>query len=179
MKNCPRCGSMMSDGPEVCARCRPNTAAATEPPAAAPQTEKTRGSSWGVIILIFAAAFGACVYGAREISNSSWFMGKGLGDQSKGRLGSIRSALSIYYGDMEGVYPADLDALTVAGKYLDALPPAQVPGAHQPSNAVTLGKRPNDAGGWLYDNDPADMNFGTVRINCTHTDSEGKDWASF
>ncbi|MBI3565196.1 MAG: prepilin-type N-terminal cleavage/methylation domain-containing protein, partial [Elusimicrobia bacterium] len=29
---------------------------------------------------------------------------------SKGNLGSIRSALSIYYGDMEGTYPAQVAA---------------------------------------------------------------------
>ncbi len=32
---------------------------------------------------------------------------------SKGNLGAIRSALSIYYGDLEGTYPANVGALTV------------------------------------------------------------------
>src|SRR6266480_3591085 len=37
----------------------------------------------------------------------------------KGNLGAVRSALSIYYGDMEGVYPSNLsDGLTTNSKYL-------------------------------------------------------------
>ena len=31
---------------------------------------------------------------------------------SKGNLGSVRSALSIYYGDMEGQYPSSISGLT-------------------------------------------------------------------
>src|SRR5206468_6229263 len=49
---------------------------------------------------------------------------------SKGNVGSIRSALSIYYGDMEGQYPADMASLTVAGKYLSSVPSAKAPNYH-------------------------------------------------
>src|SRR3954465_10374062 len=49
---------------------------------------------------------------------------------SKGNLGSIRSALSIYYGDMEGQYPSDMASLTVAGKYLAAVPASKAPNYH-------------------------------------------------
>lgn len=133
-----------------------------------------------VAFLIVAAGLGGCVVsGARGVTNSAWFMGKGLGDQTKGRLGSLRSALSIYYGDLEGVYPESLASLTVNGKYLSEIPPAQVPGAHQDSRAVTLGKVPDDAGGWLYNNDPRDANVGNVMVNCTHTDAKGSAWASY
>lgn len=41
-----------------------------------------------------------------------------------GNLGSIRSALNIYYGDTAGDYPSSLDALIVGGKYMDVIPPA-------------------------------------------------------
>jgi hypothetical protein len=94
----------------------------------------------------------------------------------KGNLGAIRSAVSIYYGDMEGVYPSTLESLTVGGKYLPDIPPAKTPNYHQDSSAVTFGKIPNDAGGWLYNNDPKDKNFGAVLINCTHTDRKGTAW---
>src|SRR5882724_2592533 len=49
---------------------------------------------------------------------------------SKGNLGSIRSALSIYYGDMEGQYPSDMAALTIGGKYLATVPNAKMPNYH-------------------------------------------------
>lgn len=56
----------------------------------------------------------------------------------KGNLGAVRSAMSIYYGDMEGTYPAALTALTVGGKYLTALPPAKTPNYHA-DNSSPLG----------------------------------------
>src|SRR5271155_2367676 len=47
---------------------------------------------------------------------------------SKGNLSALRSALSIYYGDMEGQYPAQLGALTTSGgKFMTAIPPAKTP----------------------------------------------------
>src|ERR1700740_1742601 len=49
---------------------------------------------------------------------------------SKGNLGSIRSALSIYYGDMEGQSPTTMSALTIAGKYLANVPLAKTPNYH-------------------------------------------------
>src|SRR5438552_13263251 len=49
---------------------------------------------------------------------------------SKGNLGSIRGALSIYYGDLEGQYPNDMAALTVSGKYLASVPLAKTPNYH-------------------------------------------------
>lgn len=134
----------------------------------------------GAALLIVAAGFGACVVsGAPGVTNSDWLMGKGQSEQTRGRLGSLRSALSIYYGDLEGSYPPSLESLTVNGKYLTEIPPAQVPGAHQPSSAVVLGKSPDDSGGWLYNNDPLDANVGNVSVNCTHTDGSGKEWASY
>ena len=58
---------------------------------------------------------------------------------SKGNLGSIRSSLSIYYGDMEGQYPMQLAALTIAGKYLSALPNAKTPNYHADTSVETDG----------------------------------------
>ena len=46
------------------------------------------------------------------------------GKQTKGNLGSIRSALAIYYGDMEGLYPDDLAAIENR-RWLEKLPMAQ------------------------------------------------------
>src|SRR5438067_10870079 len=49
---------------------------------------------------------------------------------SKGNLGALRSAMSIYYGDMEGTYPFSMTSLTIGGKYLTVVPPAKAPNYH-------------------------------------------------
>lgn len=95
---------------------------------------------------------------------------------TKKNLGKIRSALGIYYGDNDGIYPVNLAALTVGGKYLARLPSAMIPSHHPDSSAVAFGKESNDAGGWLYNNIAGDANIGTVTVNCTHTDVQGVAW---
>jgi prepilin-type N-terminal cleavage/methylation domain-containing protein len=97
---------------------------------------------------------------------------------SKGNLGTIRSALNIYYADAEGHYPADLSALTVNGKYLTAVPSARVPDYHAALAAVGS-PAADDGGGWTYNNIAGDANFGTVLVNCTHTDTKGSLWTSY
>lgn len=99
---------------------------------------------------------------------------------AKGNLGAVRSALSIYYGDMEGYYPLTLDALTESGKYISTIPKVDTLGLHPRSSRVTYGARSDDDGGWLYANDPADKaHHGTLWINCTHTDPRGAAWTSY
>ncbi|MBI3564199.1 MAG: type II secretion system protein [Elusimicrobia bacterium] len=100
---------------------------------------------------------------------------------SKGNLGSIRSALSIYYGDMEGTYPAQIAALTTAGKYLSTVPSAKTPNYHTDSSAEVDGALTaiTGAGGWYYDNVAGDSNLGQTIVNCTHTDSKGSVWSTY
>jgi hypothetical protein len=97
----------------------------------------------------------------------------------KGNLGALRSALSIYYGDLEGQYPEDLSALTVGGKYLTSIPAVGPLGIHPASSKSRSGTRLTDEGGWLYNNIPKDANVGNVMINCTHTDVKGSVWAMY
>lgn len=97
----------------------------------------------------------------------------------KGDLGAIRSALSTYYGDMEGAYPLDLAALTVASKYLGTLPPAKAPNYHPESSAVVQQTASSDSGGWLYDPVASDANSGLVWVDCTHTDTHGTVWTVY
>lgn len=122
--------------------------------------------------------------------------------KAKGNLGSIRSALSIYYGDMEGQFPTDLASLTVAGKYLAALPDSSVPNYHAATTSVreNLGGNPCGCGGcyvldtgeWMYwsDNDNfcgnvanpfggAQHRMGDVWVLCNHTDTKGTSWTSY
>ncbi|MDE2040298.1 MAG: prepilin-type N-terminal cleavage/methylation domain-containing protein [Elusimicrobia bacterium] len=98
---------------------------------------------------------------------------------SKGSLGSIRGALSIYYSDMEGVYPSDLTSLTIEAKYMQAIPLSKTPSYHWDSSSVVNGAVSTDAGGWLYDNIQADAADGSVWVNCTHTDTKGSVWTSY
>src|ERR1051325_9241146 len=53
--------------------------------------------------------------------------------RTKANLGTLRSALSIYYGDMEGWYPvgaSNLAGLATGGRYLQAVPNAELPRAN-------------------------------------------------
>jgi type II secretory pathway pseudopilin PulG len=44
---------------------------------------------------------------------------------TKGNLGALRSALSIYYSDNAGTYPTDINSLVQ--KYISRIPSAYVP----------------------------------------------------
>ncbi len=100
---------------------------------------------------------------------------------SKGNLGSLRSALSIYYGDMEGQYPMVASSLTINGKYLSAIPVAKAPQYHPDSSVVANGLPavPTGAGGWWYNDVSTDGNFGSVMVNCTHTDTKSVLWTVY
>ena len=101
---------------------------------------------------------------------------------SKGNLGSIRSALSIYYGDMEGQYPADPGSLTIGGKYLSTMPAAKAPNYHADSSTTFLGSQAGgwqDVSGWIYDSVRTDQSYGSIFVDCTHTDSKGSSWTSY
>ena len=100
---------------------------------------------------------------------------------SKGNLGSIRSALSIYYGDMEGQYPAQVAGLTVAGKYLATVPTAKTPSYHADTAGESDGALGSytETGGWAYNNVAGDTNLGNLQVNCTHTDTKGSIWSTY
>lgn len=63
---------------------------------------------------------------------------------TKAGLGALRSALSIYYADTEGLYPEEtiigtsnnaLQTLTINGKYLSAIPTAKLAPYHADTTA--------------------------------------------
>ena len=94
----------------------------------------------------------------------------------KGTLGSLRSAVSLYYSNNEGVFPASaafLDtSLTQGGKYLRVIPGITIPppGNHANSNAVTGAVADN--GQWFYASSE-----GHVAVSCTHTDTKRSVWS--
>ena len=95
---------------------------------------------------------------------------------ARANLSVMRHALSFYYGDA-GHYPASMAVLP--GPYISALPVAKGLRNHPDSAAVRIEHAPSDAGGWSYNNDPLDVGYGTLVINCTHVDEHGKPWASY
>ncbi|HVE12146.1 MAG TPA: prepilin-type N-terminal cleavage/methylation domain-containing protein [Elusimicrobiota bacterium] len=101
---------------------------------------------------------------------------------TKGNIGAIRSALSIYYGDMEGQFPSDPVSLTVNGKYLAVIPTAKAPDYHNDSSVIGLASillNFTDAGGWGYMDIPSNPSYGNIYINCTHTDTKGSLWTNY
>src|SRR5690242_19487044 len=80
--------------------------------------------------------------------------------RTKANLGTIRSALSIYYGDTEGWYPtgpatAALSSLTNGTRYLQVVPNSDLPkttnNAGHASIATEVNGAATDAAGWDYD----------------------------
>lgn len=104
---------------------------------------------------------------------------------TKGNLGSMKSAASIYYGDTEGTWPSTLNSVTIYSfsKYLDQVPLVKVTGAFDANtgtgaaavkptgNTVAYtamaGVPALKATGWLYDS-----SFGNIYVNSTLKDSK-------
>jgi general secretion pathway protein G len=99
---------------------------------------------------------------------------------TKGNLGTIRSALSIYYTDNEGMYPYDdLTSMTNSSHYFLVMPITRVTPYHQDSILVTNETVVSETGGWSYNNTDSDEAWGSVHVGCQHFDSRGQVWSSY
>ena len=104
-------------------------------------------------------------------------------NDTKAALGSLRTAIAMYYADHDGNYPsANIVAeLTQDRKYLDKIPSVHI-GRHPRSNniLVTDLDKDQDTGDWAYKVDDSTDSTGKVKgqiwINCTHKDSQGHVW---
>ena len=148
---------------------------------------KNRGFTL-VELLIVVAIIG--ILAAIAIPKFAELIRKSSEGASKGNLGALRSAMSIYYGDMEGSYPSTLTALTIGGKYLTVIPPAKAPNYHADAGTEVVmvaagiagevvAAAPSDVGGWYYNNQTTNANVGNVLVNCTHTDTKGTVWTGY
>ena len=98
---------------------------------------------------------------------------------TKGNLGSLKSAASIYYGDVQGVWPTTLNSQSVYSfsKYLDNIYPVKVTGAFVAGVSSPSGSKVNvvaqsiaptsESSGWMYDS-----TGGAVYVNSTVKDSK-------
>ena len=123
----------------------------------------------GILAMIAVPKFASLIRKSRE-------------GQTRGNLGSLRGAISIYYGDMEGQRPSDPVSLTIGGKYIAAIPKATAPNYHADSSAVFLGSFSigiQESGGWIYDADSTEANYGEIYVDCTYTDTKTSSWASY
>ena len=115
--------------------------------------------------------------------------------QVKGNLGALKSALPIYYGDMEGVYQADFYSLTIGGKYLGAIASVKTPDYHPSTSVIRHNWTTNpfgcsanmlDTGEWIYWNETgtacsmsAFHSSGEFWVACSHTDTKGSIWSNY
>jgi len=138
----------------------------------------------------------AGILAAIAIPNFAKLTEKSKEGADKGNLGVLRSSLSIYYGDNNGSYPADLQTLVQDHKYLASIPMVKTknhgetnrvevygnevcnPNAGHGSSAID-GTRLRDTGAWGYVGDKNSPCFGSVFIDCTHTDTRSQTWFSY
>ena len=120
----------------------------------------------------------------------------------KGNLGAMRSALSIYYADLEGFFPSDYNSLTIAGKYIRAVPSAKVPNYHSQTAVIRHNQGSGaygcgsgyvlNTGEWIFWSDngslcggaspPAGQRAktqGELWIACSHSDTKGSLWSEY
>ncbi len=116
---------------------------------------------------------------------------------TKANIEAIKSAISIYYGDHEGIWPDTLDVSDRTpgygfGNYLDKMPAVKAthladPGKSPAGNEVTYKSfsdepalaEPNQYGtGWRYDG-PGQSNTGRIWVNNSYLDSHGVSYTTY
>jgi prepilin-type N-terminal cleavage/methylation domain-containing protein len=106
---------------------------------------------------------------------------------TKGNMNAMRSAISIYYGDSEGIYPTYLEtsSLYLFSKFMEKIPPVKATHA-----GVGIGTVESPSGtdivhtddeaivatniGWLYNS-----NTGRIFVNSSATDSKNLSYSTY
>jgi general secretion pathway protein G len=146
---------------------------------------KTKKGFTLIELMIVVAIIG--ILAAIAIPQFANLVSKSQEGRTKANLGTIRSALSIYYGDSEGWYPTNgLSDLTVSNRYLNKIPNADLPkttnsAGHASISDVLVGVIvPSDAAGWFYNNTGSTSGtWGQALVNCTHQDLRAVIWSSY
>ncbi len=128
-------------------------------------------------LMIVVAIIG--ILAAIAIPRFAQMLEKSREGSTKGDLGSIKSAVSIYYGDSQGIWPTTLQSFTgyAFSKYLDNIQNVKVTGSFVVGATSPVGSKvsmttatsvPSTAAtGWLYDS-----TYGNVYVNSTVKDSK-------
>jgi prepilin-type N-terminal cleavage/methylation domain-containing protein len=109
--------------------------------------------------------------------------------QAKAQLGTVRSALAIYYAKNSGKFPAQLDGTIFAEgtvPYVEATDAnGNVLKKNSVNDSVTLNNdgvvssgEVSDKGGWVYDV-KTDLTQADVRINAKGTGVDGTPWYQY
>jgi type II secretory pathway pseudopilin PulG len=125
-----------------------------------------------------------------------------------GKLGTVRSAFMLYYGDTEGIWPectlsplGGSSADGLIGRYLDDYIEIELPRARTAGGFIHRGRYMYSSGGagipwptgperpvtdvYFTEEGPLPIgsawgvSVGSVWINCSHTDSKGRLWSSY
>lgn len=128
-------------------------------------------------LMIVVAIIG--ILAAIAIPRFAQMLEKSREGSTKGNLSSIKSAASVYYADVQGLWPTTLSSSTIFAfsRYLDDIPEVKVTGAFASNSTSPTGSlvtdtavngAPTDAGtGWMYDS-----TLGNVYVNSTVLDSK-------
>ena len=117
---------------------------------------------------------------------------------------SYRSAISIYYGELEGWFPNPTASGIMAtagtlgniltmenGKYIKDVPDCNCPPYHPKGGNgagsggyVVLADTADEtqvAGSWGYEHTQGgtQKQWGEIWVNCTHTDTKGSNWGAY
>jgi general secretion pathway protein G len=106
---------------------------------------------------------------------------------TKGNLGILRSALSAYYGQLEGSYPLSLNYLT--DMFVEEIPFVRLDEHHGKTNLTRIYQPYEerkeitsiaDTGEWGYWHNSSSLETGLptkggVFISCTHLDAKGRE----
>jgi prepilin-type N-terminal cleavage/methylation domain-containing protein len=97
---------------------------------------------------------------------------------TKGNLGALRSAVSIYYGDKEGAWPDNLTS-TAFTAYINPIPPAKATPLGNSTAVSNVTGVPSAGGsGWAYCTS-AGSDQGQVWCNSNSTDSKGSSFTTY
>lgn len=141
-------------------------------------------------LMIVVAIIG--ILAAIAIPKFSDLINKSHEGATKGRLSAVRSALQVYYGNNEGLFPTGpagsnttfLQA-ALAPTYISDWPSVYVPAYHKKTSTVDTinGGDPKNSdntceGEWVYVSSTT-ADWGKIAVECYHTDLRGTIWSTY